>query len=109
MKLLMAIVQLEDRDGLLDALMRAGHRATCVSTEGAFLRVGNATVMIGADDAVVPEIMALIEANCQARTKAAPIGLFGVQFESAMETEPIQVRVGGATVLTLEVDEFHRF
>ena len=108
MKLIMSIVQIEDRDELLDALTQAEFRATCISTEGAFLRVGNATVLIGTEDAKVPDVLKLIEKNCHARTKKAVIGLFGVQFEDVVERPPIQIRVGGATVFVLDVAEFFR-
>ncbi len=108
MKLILAIVQEDDADKLLDDLMAAGHRATLISTTGGFLREGNATVLVGVEDHVVPQVMRIIQATCSARkqyvTPLPPIlepGEFYVP-------QPVEVQVGGATVFVLCVEDFRR-
>lgn len=108
MKLILAIVQESDANGLLDKLMTAGYRATLISTTGGFLREGNATVLVGVEDKELPEVMRVIQANCSARkqyiTPLPPIlepGEFYVP-------QPVEVQVGGATVFVLAVEDFRR-
>jgi len=108
MKLIIAIVQDDDADTLLDDLMAAGYRATLISTTGGFLREGNATVLVGMEQEKVPEVMQIIETNCSARkqyvTPLPPImepGEFYVP-------QPVEVQVGGATVFVLGVEDFQR-
>ncbi len=73
MKLIVAIVQGEDADDVVRALVAAGHRLTRINTIGGFLRRGNATLLIGVKAQQVDEILALIQATCRRRTEAAPI------------------------------------
>lgn len=108
MKLIVAILQQEDANGLLDELVSAGHRATLISTTGGFLREGNATVLVGAEESQVSRVMQIIQSNCSARkqyvTPLPPImepGEFYVP-------QPVEVQVGGATVFVLNVEEFKR-
>ncbi|MCA1668502.1 MAG: cyclic-di-AMP receptor, partial [Thermomicrobia bacterium] len=47
MKLIIAVVQNEDADNVVDALLEAEYRATRLASTGGFLRRGNTTIMIG--------------------------------------------------------------
>jgi uncharacterized protein YaaQ len=60
MKLMIAIVQDEDVDGLAEALIASGQRFTKVSTTGSFLRTGNTSLMIGLEEEQVEPVMALL-------------------------------------------------
>ena len=108
MKLIVAIVQEEDADSLLDDLMNAGHRATLISTTGGFLREGNATVLAGVEENQVAQVMQAIQSNCSARkqyvTPLPPI----LEPSEFYVPQPVEVQVGGATVFVLSVDEFKR-
>lgn len=73
MKLMVAIVQSEDADNVVAALLEAGHRLTRINTVGGFLRRGNATLLIGVQAHQVDEIIALIQAACRPRSEAAPL------------------------------------
>jgi uncharacterized protein YaaQ len=108
MKLIVAIVQREDSDNLLDKLIGAGYRATLISTTGGFLRKGNATVLVGVEDDKIPGVTRIIQANCSARkqyvTPLPPIlepGEFYVP-------QPVDVPVGGAAIFVLDVEGFYR-
>jgi len=73
MKLMVAIVQGEDADDVIRALLAAGHRLTRINTTGGFLRRGNATLLIGVESQQVDEVIQLIQAACRHRTESSPI------------------------------------
>lgn len=73
MKLIVAIVQGEDADDVIRAMLAAGHRLTRINTTGAFLRRGNATLLIGVEDHQIDEVIALMQATTRRRTESAPI------------------------------------
>ena len=68
-KLIIAVVQNEDADGVVDALLDQDFRATRLASTGGFLRRGNTTLMIGADEDQVDLVLDLIRRN--ARSGAA--------------------------------------
>lgn len=73
MKLVVAIVQGEDADAVIRALLAAQHRLTRINTTGGFLRRGNATLLIGVEEEQVDEVIALIQSSSRRRTEAAPL------------------------------------
>ena len=108
MKLIIAIVQDEDTDALTQALVGAGHRFTKISTTGSFLRTGNTSLMIGVDDAQVPNVLGVLRRTCRRRTQIA------VPYSPALEPgllympENFEVEVGGAVVFVIDVSRFER-
>ncbi len=108
MKLIIAIVQDEDTDALTQALISAGHRFTKISTTGSFLRTGNTSLMIGVDDAQVPNVLGVLRRTCRRRTQIA------VPYSPALEPgllympENFEVEVGGAVVFVANVSRFER-
>ncbi len=73
MKLIVAIVQGEDADDVIRAMLAAGHRLTRINTTGGFLRRGNATLLIGVKDDQIDEVVALMQATTRRRTESSPI------------------------------------
>lgn len=73
MNLVLAIVQSEDADPITRALLAQGYRVTRINTAGAFLRRGNATLLVGVEEAQVDEVIRLIQANCRPREEESPI------------------------------------
>lgn len=108
MKLMIAIVQDEDVDGLAEALVASGQRFTKVSTTGSFLRTGNSSLLIGVEDGLVATIMAILRRTCRHRTQVA------VPYSPALEPgllympENFEVEVGGAVVFLADVARFER-
>lgn len=109
MKLIMSIVHSDDAGHLVDALMEAGYRATTVSTTGGFLRQGNATIFVGTEDKNVPHVLELIQKNCQTRTEyinpVPPVMETGEMYLPS----PVEVQVGGATVIVLDIAQFAQY
>jgi uncharacterized protein YaaQ len=94
-KLVVAIVQKEDADAAATALMDAGHRLTRIDTAGGFLRRGSVTLLIGAAASQLPDMVALLQANCRPRSEPAPI----------QEGMPAHI----ATLFVLDTSQFVRF
>jgi len=108
MKLVVAIVQREDAGALIDALTEKGYRATRINTAGGFLKEGNATVLVGVDDAQVGEVLSVVESNCNTRTQYInPLPPVMEPGEFYMPY-PVEVQVGGATVFVLNVERYER-
>lgn len=94
-KLVVAVVQKENSDAVVNAVMDAGYRLTRIDTAGGFLRRGNATLLIGVEAPRLNDVLALIHANCQPRSEPNPI----------QQGMPMY----GATVFVLNASHFLRF
>lgn len=108
MKLMIAIVQDEDAGDVIAALNEAEIQVTRLATKGGFLRSGNTTIMTGVPDEKVEDALRIIEENSRARTQYATLpSSCGAMHGFIMA--PIEVKVGGATVFVLDVEQFHKF
>ena len=65
MRLLLAIVQAEDADLLIDRLVKQEYRVTRIDSVGSFLMRGNATILIGVEDGRVEPVLSTVRAICQ--------------------------------------------
>lgn len=108
MKLIIAIVNNEDSAVVAAVLTRNGFTVTKLSTTGGFLMVGNTTFLIGTEDDRVGLAKELIARHCSERVhNATTTESFGRGFEEgALDAK---VKVGGATVFVLSVDEAERY
>ena len=93
MKLIIAVVQNEDADAVVDALLDARYRATRLASTGGFLRRGNTTIMLGVQDEQVDDVLEIIKQKSHPRPVASQEGN--------------QVRAG-ATVFVLELEQYER-
>ena len=109
MKLVIAVVQDQDKNILSDAFYEADIRATKLSSTGGFLRSGNTTFMVGIEEDRVDEVLDIIKNRCQSREQfiSSPVNL-DVSLD-VTASYPVKVKVGGATVFVLPIDAFHRF
>lgn len=108
MKLVIAVVQGKDANDLLSALTADGFGATQISSAGGFLRESNVTLLIGVDDADVPAVQRIIQANCHSRTHFVNPLMPIVEPGESLMPAPVEVPVGGATVFVLGVQRFER-
>ncbi|WP_413627572.1 cyclic-di-AMP receptor [Fructilactobacillus vespulae] len=108
MKLILAIVQEKDTSALQAKLNEKKIIATQLATKGGFLKAKNVTYMIGVKDEEVQGVLDIIKGTCQAREQyvTPPISLAGSISDTSY---PVEVQVGGATVMVLPMDSFHRF
>ena len=106
MKLLIAVINIDDSHVVLDEITKAGFYATKLSTTGGFLRAGNLTLLMGVDDDKVDELLEILRANCRKREEVTPI--IPTYSSGLVNAIPVNVTVGGATVFVLDVDQFHK-
>lgn len=107
MKMIVAIVQAKDSSRLRKAFTAASIQVTQLSTTGGFLREGNATFLIGIQDDRVQDVLNIIKKNAKSREQYITSQMhMDVEGGSAF---PVNVKVGGATVFVLPVDDFIKF
>lgn len=108
MKLVVAIVQARDADGLVRALVERGFFTTQINSAGGFLRESNVTLLLGVQEQYVTEVVRIARQQCQSRTRFVnplmPI-LEPAEFHVA---NPVEVHVGGATIFVLNVERYER-
>lgn len=108
-KLIVSIVHSDDADQLTSALREGGFSSTKISTTGGFLREGNATMLVGTDEANVPRVLEIIKNNCHTRTQYVnPLPPVMEPGELYMPN-PVEVQVGGATIFVVDVERFVRY
>ena len=108
MKMVIAIVQNEDANLLVEALMENHFSVTKLATTGGFLRSGNTTLLIGVDNERLESAMGIIEQVCKSRKQVAtsPSPMGGAT--GMYVPYPVEVTVGGATVFVVDVEEFRK-
>jgi len=92
-KLIIAVVQNEDADAVVDALLEEEFRATRLASTGGFLRRGNTTLMIGADEDQVDRVMDLMRQHARSAGGPAQVGA---------------LQPAAATVFVLDLEEYQR-
>ncbi len=108
MKLVVAVVQDEDADNLVHAIVGGNFRVTRVSSTGSLLRTGNTSLLVGVDDHNVAPVIEIIQSVCKRRTQIA------VPYSPALEpgllylAENFEVEVGGAIIFVLAVERYER-
>ncbi len=108
MKMIIAVVNNTDSGKLVSALVKNKFQVTKLASSGGFLREGNTTVMVGAKDDQIDRVLELIKTNCKARDHMiTPVSSMGVT--DSFVSFPLDVKVGGATVFVLPVEQFHKF
>ncbi len=108
MKLLIAVIQRQDENGLVRALTGNHIGVTRVSSQGGFLREGNVTLFIVIEDQRLDEVIHLVRTHCYTRTKfVAPLPPIAESGEFYPST-PVEVQVGGASIFVVRVDDMAR-
>jgi uncharacterized protein YaaQ len=107
MKMVMAIVQDDDAEKVLDDLMAVGYKVTKIASTGGFLRRGNSVLLVGVDASLVDDVLDTLCQRCRARRW--PVDAVAVSTLSQGTTAaPIEVPVGGATVFVWDVERYER-
>lgn len=108
MKLVICIVQDEDAIDLVDSLTGGGFAVTKLATTGGFLKQGNTTILVGVEKEKVDEVIAIVKANCE--TKEAIIDTEIIPDPTGVYVPyPLEIKIGGATVFVLDVDQYFKF
>lgn len=108
MKMVVAIVHVDDAGGLVKALSQGGYGVTHFKSAGGFLRKQNATVLAGVPDRDVERVLDIVRERCHARTEQVSPMPPVVEPGEVYMPYPIEVEVGGATVFVLDVARFEK-
>ncbi len=108
MKLIFAIVGDEDGNKVMMELNRAGFYGTKLSSTGGFLKAGNTTLLVGAEEEQLEAVLGIIRNNSAKRKKivTTPIPMIGVT--NVFSSFPMEVDVGGATIFVTDVEKFEK-
>src|SRR5690554_3039207 len=104
MKLIVAIVQDQDAPSLIDDLTEQDYRVTKLASTGGFLKSGNTTLLIGVEDEQVKGVIKVIEDNCKTREITTSLLTVTMPGDTYIPY-PLEVKVGGATVFVLDVEQ----
>ena len=107
MKLIIAVIQNEDEDSLVQALEDSNISSTRIGSSGGFLRASNVTMMIAVDDDQVDTVFALLRKYCKRRTRHLYPLLPNLEARERF-LGSIPVEVGGATVFVVSVERMEK-
>ena len=104
MKLIVTIVADVDADKVMAALTDQHIGVTRVSSTGGLLTSGDTTLLIGVDEPLVPQVMAMIAELAPRRQSLVPYAYSGgTPFDGYAE-----VQVGGFLTYVLDIDHFEQ-
>jgi uncharacterized protein YaaQ len=106
MKLVYAIVNRDDSKAVLSHLTKSGYYVTKLASTGGFLGSGNTTFMICDEDEKIPNIVDIIRKYSKKRIEYLPPNDTIMQGVTAPASAPLEVTIGGATIIITEVSEF---
>jgi uncharacterized protein YaaQ len=104
MKLIIAVIQNEDEDALMQEFEEHSIRATRIGSSGGFLRASNMTLMMAVDDGLVETVLGYLKKHCKRRLRHLHPLLPNLEArERFLGTIPVEV--GGATVFVVPVEQ----
>lgn len=106
MKLIIAIVNHDDANAVVQNLSKNGFSSTRLSTTGGFLLAGNVTLLVGVEADRVQAAIDVIREYSRSRKQMIPTTT--EMSYSYIPTMPVEVRVGGATIFVVDVEQFER-
>lgn len=105
MKLLFAIINRDDANAVVRNLSHKGFSSTKLTTSGGFLMSGNITLMVGVDEEKVQTVIDIIKEHSHSRTQVIPNNDLSFDFDAS---QPLEVKIGGATIFVVDVDRFEK-
>ncbi|MBS7403312.1 MAG: cyclic-di-AMP receptor [Oscillospiraceae bacterium] len=100
MKLVLSIISKTDAPVVVGALTKAGYPSTVTNSFGGFLNKENAILLSGVDDTKVSYVIGIIGENTSESVEQASRDTDGGY------KLPQQIRVGGASVFVLDIEQF---
>lgn len=104
MKMIICIVQDQDSANLIEDLTRNDFRITKLASTGGFLKSGNTTLLMGVEDEEVDSALDVIKTNSETREITTSLLTVSMPGDTYIPY-PLEVKVGGATVFILDVEE----
>ena len=111
MKMIIAIIGSEDADDLVYELNQHSFFVTKLSTMGGFLKKKSTTLMLGVEDERVEDAISIIKKMSGAREQLVytPPTMAGNCCPTVNMTVPMNMKVGGATLFVINVEDFQNF
>jgi len=106
MKMILAVIDKEDTQPVMQNLIKGGFSITKLSTTGGFLSSGNTTILVGVEDEKTQDVIAIIKEFSRSRTRSMPL-MPGNEM-GYLSSTPVEVLVGGATVFVMNVEQFEK-
>ena len=107
MKLITAIVNKDDSAAVQTSLTKNGNSVTRTASTGGFLKTGNVTFLLAVEDEKVDPVIAIIAKQSKQRKQLVPntsaFGASGIE-----HAYPVEVIVGGATVIVQDILRFEK-
>jgi len=92
----------------VQALSAAGISVTRLNSVGGFLQQGNATLLSAVDEEKIEQVLGVIRENCRERSRFLTPMPRMVEPGEMLMPYPVEVQVGGATVIVLDVAQFEK-
>ena len=106
MKMIHAVVSREDANNVSSALTAKGFFITKMPSTGGFLLSGNITLMMCTEDDKVDDAISIISEYSKQRKAIVPsTATYGIGVTTAY---PLEVTIGGATVMVTNVERFEK-
>ena len=105
MKLIICIVQDQDSSNLIEDLTRHDFSITKLASTGGFLKSGNTTLLMGVEDPQVDDALDVIKKNSETREITTSLLTVSMPGDTYIPY-PLEVKVGGAIVFILDVEEY---
>ena len=105
MKLIVAIIQIDDVASVIRHLAKSGFSSTKLTSTGGFLKEGNVTIIVGVEKERLEEAIEIISKYSHSRVKSVT----APSFSDMRDASAADVTVGGATVFVLDCEQFLRF
>jgi len=105
MKLIIVFVQKEDSQKLLHALRQENLSATAMESEGGFLQRKNVTILMALPEEKIELTKKIIKDSCQSHTERVDTSFAAGDIESVGLPNQVNVQVGGATILEMDIAE----
>lgn len=106
MKLMLIILSNEDVENVTNALLKNKYFVTKLSTTGGVLHSGNTTLLLGLEDNKVEDVKEIVAVSAKSRKKK--VSSVEPTDQNVFSFLPASVKVNGATIFVLNVDEYHK-
>jgi uncharacterized protein YaaQ len=107
-KLLIVVVQDQDADHAVKALVEESFRVTRIATTGGFLQEGRTTLLIGVMEEQIETVIDILREHCHRRTHFRPLAINTAESLSFTTNSYVEVEIGGATIFILHVEHFEQ-